>query len=86
MLPLELKKIILDYILQLMDHDLEVEKNARISYGRIVFQVNRIRMRPLYEFWWNSAHISQRVFVIERFGHGLWALCRSPCFHWLADL
>ena len=86
MLPLELKKIILDYILQLMDYDLKIEKNARRSYLRIVLQVKRLRMRPLYEFWWWQSHISQRVFVIERFGHGLWALCRTPCFHWLADL
>ena len=85
MLPIELKNIILGYLVDLLNYDLEIEKHARRNYSKIVMQVKRIRMRPLYEFWWYSAHISQRVFVVERFGRGLWGLCRTPCFHWLID-
>ena len=85
-IPIELKSIILRYILDLLDHETEIENKAKKSYAKIVIQINRIRMRPLYDFWWFGAHISQRVFILERFGHGLWSLVRSPCFHWLADV
>ena len=84
-LPIELKSIILKYTLDLLDHDSEIERKARESFSKIIIQIKRIRMRPLYEFWWFSAHVSQRVFVVEQFGRGLWGLCRTPCFHWLLD-
>ena len=85
-LPIELNSIILRYILELLDHDLEIESKARTVYSKIVIQFKRIRMRPLYEFWWFGSHISQRVFILERFGRGLWSLVPSPCFNWLANV
>ena len=85
MLPIELKNIILEYILQLQLHDINQQRTARNGYRRIVLQMKNIHMKPLYEYWWFSAHISQRIFIIERFGKGLWRLCRSPSYHWLLE-
>ena len=85
MLPEEIEAIILQYLFELMEHDQRIERTARASHAKIVTHFKRIKIRPLYGYWWFGAHVSQRVFVLERFGRGLWGLVRTPCFHCLLD-